>query len=537
MPTPVPLQCRRRLRRPRMALALILTTISPEVGGVLVRGEKGTAKSTIVRGARRGAAADRRHRRRPVLQRPARPGTALPRRAVRGRRRHRDPAGPPGRAARRRHRGPGARLAAPRARAVRGQGGVRARPARPGAPRHPVRRRGQPAARPPRRPAARRRRDGPLDRRARRRLGRARRPVRAGRHHEPRGGRAPAAAARPVRAHRRGRRTPRPGRRGSRWSAAGWPTTPTPTAFAAAYADAERALTERIQAAQALVGRRRRSPTRRCSRSPRCARPSRSTACAPTSSPPAPPSPTRPGTAATSVTREDIRAAARLALPHRRRRNPFDAPGLDEDLLDQVLGDDEPEPDPDPEPDPEPDRSGRRRPDGGPDGPSDASRRPTRPSAPTASCRRRSRRRARSARSAPPATQHHDRRPPARRTGRGCSPSAGPARGRPGARSRAITETGRRIGARPAGSGPVHLTETIRAAAPHQVARGRTGGRLRFLPEDLRVATARARSPTSCCSASTPPARWPPASGWSRSRPRSCRCCSTPTSAATRSAW
>jgi hypothetical protein len=32
-----------------LALALILTTISPEVGGVLVRGEKGTAKSTMVR--------------------------------------------------------------------------------------------------------------------------------------------------------------------------------------------------------------------------------------------------------------------------------------------------------------------------------------------------------------------------------------------------------------------------------------------------------------------------------------------------------
>src|SRR5438128_6013498 len=32
-----------------MALALVLTTISPEIGGVLVRGEKGTAKSTIVR--------------------------------------------------------------------------------------------------------------------------------------------------------------------------------------------------------------------------------------------------------------------------------------------------------------------------------------------------------------------------------------------------------------------------------------------------------------------------------------------------------
>ncbi len=47
----------------------------------------------------------------------------------------------------------------------------------------------------------------------------------------------------------------------------------------------------------------------------------------------------------TAVTRADIRAAARLALPHRRRRNPFDAPGLDEDLLDAILGDEEPEPD------------------------------------------------------------------------------------------------------------------------------------------------------------------------------------------------
>ena len=32
-----------------MALALILTTVSPDVGGVLVRGEKGTAKTTMVR--------------------------------------------------------------------------------------------------------------------------------------------------------------------------------------------------------------------------------------------------------------------------------------------------------------------------------------------------------------------------------------------------------------------------------------------------------------------------------------------------------
>ena len=56
----------------------------------------------------------------------------------------------------------------------------------------------------------------------------------------------------------------------------------------------------------------------------------------------------------TEVTRADIRAAARLALPHRRRRNPFDAPGLDEELLDRLLGDDDLEPEPEPEPPTEP---------------------------------------------------------------------------------------------------------------------------------------------------------------------------------------
>ncbi|MBD9735520.1 ATP-binding protein, partial [Streptomyces sp. H28] len=52
----------------------------------------------------------------------------------------------------------------------------------------------------------------------------------------------------------------------------------------------------------------------------------------------------------TDVLAEDVRQAALLALPHRRRRNPFDAPGLDEDKLDETLeefGDDEPDPGPD----------------------------------------------------------------------------------------------------------------------------------------------------------------------------------------------
>ncbi len=37
------------------------------------------------------------------------------------------------------------------------------------------------------------------------------------------------------------------------------------------------------------------------------------------------------------VNAEDVRQAARLALPHRRRRDPFDAPGLDEEALDEAL--------------------------------------------------------------------------------------------------------------------------------------------------------------------------------------------------------
>ncbi|MDQ4053799.1 MAG: VWA domain-containing protein, partial [Actinomycetota bacterium] len=60
--------------------------------------------------------------------------------------------------------------------------------------------------------------------------------------------------------------------------------------------------------------------------------------------------------------------------------------------------------------------------------------------------------------------------------------------GESGRRSRAVTETGRRIGAAPGDRGPIDLTETIRAAAQHQRARGRTHGALRLRGQDLRVA-------------------------------------------------
>src|SRR3546814_6159930 len=58
---------------------------------------------------------------------------------------------------------------------------------------------------------------------------------------------------------------------------------------------------------------------------------------------------------------------------------------------------------------------------------------------------------------------------------------AGTGAGESGRRSRAVTTSGRRVGATKASGqgGSIHLTETIRAAAPHQFGRGRTGGPMR----------------------------------------------------------
>ncbi|MDG6104079.1 VWA domain-containing protein [Dactylosporangium aurantiacum] len=72
----------------------------------------------------------------------------------------------------------------------------------------------------------------------------------------------------------------------------------------------------------------------------------------------------------TVVTKDDLRDAARLALPHRRRRDPLDPPGADqerlEEILEQELGG--------PDDDPDGGDGGDERPDGDPDtgGPSPA---------------------------------------------------------------------------------------------------------------------------------------------------------------------
>ncbi|OBI43522.1 magnesium chelatase subunit D family protein [Mycobacterium colombiense] len=51
-----------------------------------------------------------------------------------------------------------------------------------------------------------------------------------------------------------------------------------------------------------------------------------------------------------TVEEGDIRVAAELALPHRRRRDPFDDPGIDRDQLDEALAQAGNDPDPDPNP-------------------------------------------------------------------------------------------------------------------------------------------------------------------------------------------
>ncbi|MFF1414415.1 putative cobaltochelatase [Streptomyces sp. NPDC058289] len=207
----------------------------------------------------------------------------------------------------------------------------------------------------------------------------------------------------------------------------------------------------------------------------------------------------------TEVRKEDVRQAALLALPHRRRRNPFDAPGLDEEKLDRIL---DGFPDDEPEPEPEPEGPGEGPEDGGPDGggpdggggvppqgsepdapetepeaeaPAEPEQRPeTQPSA-------------QENEAAGPAEQAAVRAAEPFRTKMLSVPGLG--EGASGRRSRARTAHGRTTGAqRPRGQlTKLHLAATIHAAAPHQKARGRTGRGLVVRKDDLRQATREGR--------------------------------------------
>ncbi|MEU6209650.1 putative cobaltochelatase [Streptomyces sp. NPDC047023] len=213
----------------------------------------------------------------------------------------------------------------------------------------------------------------------------------------------------------------------------------------------------------------------------------------------------------TSVRKEDVRQAALLALPHRRRRNPFDAPGLDEDKLDEILDrfpDEEPDHEPDPEPDPGPE--GGPGGDGGPDGggvppqadgpqaaqsPAGSPQDPGSPEpAPPAGSQ------ADSPGSPQPSAQGPDGPEQAAvgaaepfRTRMLSVPGLG--EGAAGRRSRARTAHGRTTGSqRPRGHlTKLHLAATVHAAAPHQKARGRAGRGLVIRKDDLRQATREGR--------------------------------------------
>ncbi|MFE3581517.1 putative cobaltochelatase [Streptomyces vinaceus] len=212
------------------------------------------------------------------------------------------------------------------------------------------------------------------------------------------------------------------------------------------------------------------------------------------------------------VRKEDVRQAALLALPHRRRRNPFDAPGLDEDKLDEILDgfpDEEPENDPDPDPDPEPEGPDDGGPeDGGPDGggggipPQGGPEAPGAPEAPAPD----------ESPEAPETRESPDSpaQQPASRDGASPEQAAvraaepfrtkmlsvpGLGEGASGRRSRARTAHGRTTGAqRPRGQlTKLHLAATVQAAAPHQKARGRSGRGLVVRKDDLRQATREGR--------------------------------------------
>ena len=217
-----------------------------------------------------------------------------------------------------------------------------------------------------------------------------------------------------------------------------------------------------------------------------------------------------------AVTEEDVRVAARLALPHRSRRDPFDEPGMDEQSLDDALreaaehvgGPEDPGPGggapqdsagpagrrEDPGLDGGASEDGADRANGGGDQAGGTVAQPD---------------------SAPATTPHPagdgSAQPALRPAGDGSAqvvpPPPAPFRARllqvpgigdgaPGRRSRARTDAGRVVrasGVTPRRAADVHLTATISAAAPHQRARGRTGPGLRLHRDDLRLAVREGR--------------------------------------------
>jgi magnesium chelatase subunit D len=167
----------------------------------------------------------------------------------------------------------------------------------------------------------------------------------------------------------------------------------------------------------------------------------------------------------TTVEEQDIRVAAELALPHRRRRDPFDDPGIDRDQLDEALqqAGNEPEPDPDP-------------PGGGQSGDDPAVQQDSPPSV------------------RPQAPQTRPSAPPSKSFRTRALTVPGVGAGAPGRRSRARNLSGSVVAAadgNDTGAHGLHLFATLLSAAEQAGA-----GPLRPRPEDIRRAVREGREGT-----------------------------------------
>ncbi|GAA1602130.1 MULTISPECIES: putative cobaltochelatase [Kribbella] len=197
----------------------------------------------------------------------------------------------------------------------------------------------------------------------------------------------------------------------------------------------------------------------------------------------------------TVVEVEDVRAAAKLALPHRRRRNPFDEPGLDQQQLEEAINNSTP-----PDEDPDPDGSGGPGGAGGPGGPGGGAEPADGDSDPTNGAAEPSVHESAHREAAEPGVNAGGQREDvvastAPYKARLLSVSAAGA-GVAGRRSRALTEVGRVVGERARvgrESGRPHVLGTVRSAAPYQKVRGRSGPGLVVRADDVRLAVREGR--------------------------------------------
>jgi len=167
------------------------------------------------------------------------------------------------------------------------------------------------------------------------------------------------------------------------------------------------------------------------------------------------------------VQETDVRMAAELALPHRRRRDPFDEPGLDSQQLDDAMRDAAEQAEP-PEP-PEDDPSGGGQADPTPDEGEEPPESPAPEPHPQQQAPEQGT-------SGQPGAQFRTR----------LLEIPGLGEGAPGRRSRSRSDTGRTVRSSSTQGRGLHLLGTVLAAAPQQQHRGRIDGPIALAPQDLR---------------------------------------------------